>query len=101
MFIEKYINDFDERLYIDYLRNPNKLRQLADAYIHQFDNPTYDCTIAFKESLDHYVAKQYLNNPTFINDEKFIFPPLIAFPCNIFFQKEFQWETINWNIIPI
>lgn len=70
MFIEKYINDFDERLYIDYLTNPNKLGQLADAYIHQFDNPTYDCTIAFKESLDHYVAKQYLNNPTFINDEK-------------------------------
>ena len=70
MFIEKYINDFDERLYIDFLTNPNKLEELGNAYIHQFDNPTYDCTIAFKESLDHYVAKQYLKNPAFINDEK-------------------------------
>lgn len=71
MYVEKYINDFDEKLYKEFLSEPNKLKQLADAYISQYSNPTYDCTIAFKESLDHYIVKEYMSNPLFINTKEF------------------------------
>lgn len=71
MYVEKYINDFDEKIYSDFLAEPNKLEQLANAYISQYSNPTYDCTIAFKESLDHYIVKQCISNPLFSNTNEF------------------------------
>lgn len=71
MFVEKYVTDFSESAYKYYLADKNKLIQLANAYIDQYSNPTYDCTIAFKESLDHYIVKQYLSNPSFIETIEF------------------------------
>lgn len=59
---DKYIGDFSEEMYLKYLSSPEELKQIADAYINQYQNPTYDSTIAFKESLDHYVLKQIKNN---------------------------------------
>lgn len=62
MYNDKYIGDFSEEMYLKYLSSPEELKQIADAYINQYQNPTYDSTIAFKESLDHYVLKQIKNN---------------------------------------
>lgn len=62
MYNNKYIGDFSEEMYLKYLSSPKELKQIADAYINQYQNPTYDSTIAFKESLDHYVLKQIKNN---------------------------------------
>ena len=62
MYNDKYIGDFSEEMYLKYLSSPKELKQIADAYINQYQNPTYDSTIAFKESLDHYVLKQIKNN---------------------------------------
>lgn len=58
MYNNKYINDFNEEMYLKYLAHPEALKEIADAYINQYQNPTYDSTIAFKESLDHYVLKK-------------------------------------------
>lgn len=71
MYIEKYIKDFDENMYRYYLSDFEKLKQLADAYVSQYDNPTYDCTIAFKESLDHYICREFSKNPNIINTTEF------------------------------
>lgn len=71
MYNEKYIRDFDEETYLKYLSNRNALKEIADAYINQYHNPTYDCTIAFKESLDHYILKQIKSNPNFIKTVQF------------------------------
>lgn len=62
MYNDKYISDFNEEMYLKYLAHPEALKEIADAYINQYQNPTYDSTIAFKESLDHYVLKQIKNN---------------------------------------
>ena len=62
MYNDKYIGDFNEEMYLKYLAHPEALKEIADAYINQYENPTYDSTIAFKESLDHYVLKQIKGN---------------------------------------
>lgn len=71
MYINKYINDFNIKMYNEYLSDVHKLKELADSYINQYSNPTYDCTIAFKESLDHYVSRELENNPSFRNTNLF------------------------------
>lgn len=71
MYIEKYINDFSDDMYKYYLSDLQKLKQLADAYASQYNNPTYDCTIAFKESLDHYICREFSKNPNIINTTEF------------------------------
>ncbi len=71
MYIEKYINDFNDDMYKYYLSDLQKLKQLADAYASQYNNPTYDCTIAFKESLDHYICREFSKNPNIINTTEF------------------------------
>ena len=71
MYNEKYINDFEEKKYLDYLGNRWALKEIADSYINQYSNPTYDCTIAFKESLDHYILKQIKTNPDFLKTQYF------------------------------
>lgn len=71
MYNEKYIRDFDETEYLKYLSDRNALKEIADAYINQYDTPTYDCTIAFKESLDHYILKQINSNADFIKKPQF------------------------------
>ena len=71
MYINKYINDFNIKMYDEYLSDVYKLKELADSYINQYSNPTYDCTIAFKESLDHYVSRELENNPSFRNTNLF------------------------------
>lgn len=62
MYNDKYISDFNEEMYLKYLAHPEALKEIADAYINQYENLTYDSTIAFKESLDHYVLKQIKGN---------------------------------------
>ncbi len=68
---EKYIRDFKKKDYTNYLSDRNALKEIADAYINQYQNPTYDCTIAFKESLDHYILKQIQENASFIKSTQF------------------------------
>ena len=71
MYNEKYINDFKETIYKEALNNKNFLVEIANAYIKQYDSPTYEKTLAFKESLDHYVLKQLKENPTFTSTEMY------------------------------
>lgn len=71
MFNEKYIRDFSEKSYLDYLNDRNALKEISDSYINQYSSPTYDCTIAFKESLDHYILKQIKTNPFFLKTHYF------------------------------
>ena len=71
MYSDKYISDFSENKYIQYLSDVKALREIADAYANQFSNPTYDKILAFKESLDHYVLKQIKTNPSFLQTGRF------------------------------
>ena len=71
MYNNKYINDFDEETYLKYLSNKDLLKEIADCYINQFNSPTYDNTLAFKESLDHFILKNIKINPEFIKSNYF------------------------------
>ena len=71
MYIEIYITDINDEMSKYYLSDLQKLKQLADAYASQYNNPTYDCTIAFKESLDHYICREFSKNPNIINTTEF------------------------------
>lgn len=62
MFNKKYISDFGIKQYNEILNNRHALKEIADAYINQYNNPSYECTIAFKESLDHFVLQQIKSN---------------------------------------
>lgn len=70
MYTEKYVSEYSYDVYNLYLSTPSRLKALADAYINQYTNPTFDCTIAFKESLDHYIVKRFKNDPSFINSDE-------------------------------
>ena len=83
MYNSSYIEDFNENYYLKYLPNidaktPEEikniellLKDLADSYINQYIKPTYLETLAFKESLDHYVLKQLKTDPNFKNSSRF------------------------------
>ena len=71
MYNEKYISNFKDDDYLNYLKDRWALKEIADAYIKQYDTPTFDGTLAFKESLDHFVLKQLKNNVNFKNTSYF------------------------------
>lgn len=68
---EKYINDFSEEQYLYILKNKSNLKEIADSYLNQYENPTYDETIIFKESLDHYIVKKINTDLNFKNSNEF------------------------------
>lgn len=100
MYNEKYISDFDERMYLNYLTDKSALKEIADSYINQYTNSTYDCTIAFKESLDHYILKQIKTNPDFLKTH--YFKNYLEYINYIFFHRISSGNTqleYNTNII--
>ena len=72
MYKESYINDFEESLYLIYLKDPKKLNQVKNAYLNQYTNQSEADYLAFKESLDHFVKKKLQTDPSFINSQEFI-----------------------------
>lgn len=75
MFNQSYINDFatnnPNNPYKIYLENPNYLRRLKEEYKQKYGEEANAFFLAFKESLDHYVAKQISENKSYINSEEF------------------------------
>lgn len=68
---EKYANDFLEEQYFSILKDKNSLKEIADNYLKQYENPTFAETIIFKESLDHFIVKMINTDPNFKNSEEF------------------------------
>ena len=66
-----FVSTFKTDTYNSVLDNPSSLNEIADAYINQYSNPTYDLPLAFKESLDHYVLQQLKTNPDFTKTNYF------------------------------
>ena len=87
MYNEDFIYDFSENKYnyvlpqnstpgtqpssSEIILKESRLKEIADAYIHQYDNPTYLETLAFKESLDHYILRKLHTSTDFKNSAAF------------------------------
>lgn len=68
-----YINEFREETYHKLLGNPSLLEDLHKNHIARLDNlkPYYGSKDLLKESLDHYVTKRYMDEPTFRGSKEF------------------------------
>lgn len=71
MYKKAYINVFKEAEYDKYLSNRLLLEQLKNSYLDKYTDKSDAYQLAFKESLDHYVTKQCLENKDFINSTQF------------------------------
>ena len=68
-----YINEFNEQSYLKVLSDKKMLEMLLQNHIYRLDvmRPYYAAKDLFKESLDHYVTKQYEENPNFRTSKEF------------------------------
>ena len=71
MYKKAYINIFNESEYEKYLSDRLLLEQLKNSYLDKYTDKSDAYQLAFKESLDHYVTKQCLENKDFINSTQF------------------------------
>lgn len=71
MYNQAYIDDYNENVYINFLRNNNKLIDLKNAYLNQYTDKSNASLLSFKESLDHYVKMKLLTDNSFINSIEF------------------------------
>lgn len=85
MYNQKYIDCFDEEKYKEIIGDKLLLKEIADMYINQFEKAPYDATIAFKESLDHYVLKMIKTVPGFIESNEFL--NYVSYLTYIFYNK--------------
>ena len=72
MYNEKYVETFREEQYLNFLRNGNQLDDIANNYLNRYTDKQVDAMkLAFKDSLDNYVAKKISENKNYINTPEF------------------------------
>lgn len=71
MYNETYIACFSEEVYLNFLRNPKNLFMILDQYLKKYSGLSDATYLTFKDSLDHYVAKQLAQNPNYIHTLEF------------------------------
>ena len=71
MYRSSYIKSFDESWYLNYLSNPEYLKNLEMHYLNKYTDKSDAWFLAFKESLDHYVLKKCHDDKDFINSNQF------------------------------
>ncbi len=87
MFNQSYANDFDESMYQYALNNPAYLDKIKDEYLKKYGNESNAYYLAFKESLDHYIAKKISEDKNYINSSEF---------RNYF---DYLREVVNKNVV--
>ncbi len=71
MYNMTYISDYTEQQYIDVLKDQKKLENLQIEYFNQYTNKSNASSLAFKESLDHYVMMKITRSPELLKKDIF------------------------------
>jgi len=71
MYNETYIRDFQESQYLASLSDYNKLLSLKQSALDLYTDNSNAEYLAYRESLDHYVAKRLSTDPSFIDSKEF------------------------------
>lgn len=71
MYNKTYVNSFEENNYLTWLKDSNKLKDIATNYINRYNKGVDVRKLAFKDSLDHFIAKKISENPNYMNTVEF------------------------------
>ncbi len=71
MYNETYIRDFHESQYLTSLSDYNRLLSLKQSALDLYTDNSNAESLAYRESLDHYVAKRLSTDPSFIDSKEF------------------------------
>ena len=72
IYNDNFINEYNEEVYLSYLRNPDKLNNFIILEKNRYDKNNIDGEVyLLKESLDHYVVKKIITDPNFQNTLEF------------------------------
>ena len=97
MYNESYIRDFSESQYLISLSNYNNLLELKKAALDQYTDNSNAESLAYKESLDHYVAKRLTTDPSFIDSREF--RNYLAYSLRLANEKKLR-ATDQYNVYP-
>ncbi len=97
MYNETYIQEFSEKEYINVLSSRSKLLSLIDAATNQYTDQSNANSLAFKESLDHYIKKRLLTDNSFIDSP--YFKNYLAYIFKVLNKKTLK-ATDKYNIYP-
>lgn len=96
MYNDSYINDFEEKYYKLHLSDTKYLEELKSKYLNQYSSQSDALYLAFKESLDHYIYKQIVNDNNYINSVEF--KNYLNYIMHVVNDKKISLNNQNFNL---